>query len=525
MKRPFQHLFARQLTASLLRIRTLALCLIFGLMPAGILAVEQDAGYRPDDPSFYELFGGIFGGAYFPNQTIANFDPAPAGRYASYIVLADGHVAFRLRQVIANGSRVDLYNGWLLSTGQFVRTARFLTNANFPEYARAAGGYVRKQSASPATLAAGASHLQLGLKTQRSEIQATFSSEFIVPANYDTRAVTIEILESFTATGPNTALSALYENGGSYGIRGCIWNDPNFNGSIDLDEGGRGGVLLRLRNSANPSEVVAETGTSNGTYSFRGLEPGTYVVDMNQPLDTKVTQIGLSPDTGPTSDHNAFPSVGTVHNNRDAATAWTTVVTSVGVTVGPDNPVPVVNGGLIDLPIVSLLPALLSIPEPTATGVTTAGLDTIMDRPSDGVITLFFNRTPGPGMELTGGQADLEVPSGAILSSISAGPNRGLLVSHPINVFRDSRAEGPETVLMDVDLSRSPVSSRSVGATIVIEEAPVPTGTSDTMSALYTGFMGATPTAPSSSSAPVMDLTASVVISTNLAKLSSSQPR
>lgn len=64
---------------------------------------------------------------------------------------------------------------------------------------------------------------------------------------------------------------------GTSEIAGTVFNDLDGDGERQSSEPGIGSVTIQLRNSAN--QFLASTSTSqNGTYSFDGLEPGTYRV-------------------------------------------------------------------------------------------------------------------------------------------------------------------------------------------------------------------------------------------------------
>ncbi len=71
-------------------------------------------------------------------------------------------------------------------------------------------------------------------------------------------------------------------------IEGTVWRDTDVDGVLDADERGRfGGVTIVLR--AGTVEIARTTTAADGTYLFRGVLPGDYTVDEEQPPGTGST--------------------------------------------------------------------------------------------------------------------------------------------------------------------------------------------------------------------------------------------
>ena len=84
-------------------------------------------------------------------------------------------------------------------------------------------------------------------------------------------------------------------------ISGTVFEDPNNNGVQEFGEDGIGGVPVALSGVDDLGNPVTASTTTNpdGTYSFTGLRPGTYVVNESQPagyedgIDTAGSEGGL----------------------------------------------------------------------------------------------------------------------------------------------------------------------------------------------------------------------------------------
>ncbi len=130
----------------------------------------------------------------------------------------------------------------------------------------------------------------------------TYSFTGLLPGSYTVTETTLP--SGYTATGSdigtpsgssvsatviaaislNPGQNAISENFGvqqaSDSISGLVYNDPNGNGVLDRGEGGitGGTVTLTGKNAGGAITPITIPVAANGTYSFSGLQPGTYTV-------------------------------------------------------------------------------------------------------------------------------------------------------------------------------------------------------------------------------------------------------
>ena len=62
-------------------------------------------------------------------------------------------------------------------------------------------------------------------------------------------------------------------------VGNLVWNDENNNGRRDKNEAGIAGVTVRLLDTGG-TQVATTTSAPDGSYQFKGLLPGTYVVEV-----------------------------------------------------------------------------------------------------------------------------------------------------------------------------------------------------------------------------------------------------
>jgi hypothetical protein len=77
-------------------------------------------------------------------------------------------------------------------------------------------------------------------------------------------------------------------------ISGTVYNDANRNDTLDSGDTGIGGVQVFLYNSTGTTRLATTTTASNGTYSFTGIAPGTYIVAEFAPSG----ETGETPNAG-----------------------------------------------------------------------------------------------------------------------------------------------------------------------------------------------------------------------------------
>jgi protocatechuate 3,4-dioxygenase beta subunit len=89
-------------------------------------------------------------------------------------------------------------------------------------------------------------------------------------------------------------------------FRGEVYNDFNGNGTLDSGEPGLAGWTVDLLNGSNQTIATATTG-SNGAYSFPGIGPGAYTIEV-------VSQTGYVQSSTPATYHETAASGQSVAN-------------------------------------------------------------------------------------------------------------------------------------------------------------------------------------------------------------------
>jgi len=114
--------------------------------------------------------------------------------------------------------------------------------------------------------------------------------------------------DSDTSPTTVTIVTAQKEHAVNFGfVTGCsgsigdrVWNDLNNNGVQDAGEPGMSGVPVRL--NRNGSLVASTVTDGSGNYSFLGLCPGTYSVEVDAPAGFNPSPTFGTPDTALDSD-------------------------------------------------------------------------------------------------------------------------------------------------------------------------------------------------------------------------------
>ena len=124
-------------------------------------------------------------------------------------------------------------------------------------------------------------------------------------------------------------------------LSGQVFNDANANGVLDTGEAGLAGVTVQLQNPDGSLITTAAT-TSDGTYSFAGLQPGTYRVREVLPtsfLQTTPDPADVTVDLGQARTGLNFGSVTSAdlkvamtgaYNNKSKVITYTITVTNDG---------------------------------------------------------------------------------------------------------------------------------------------------------------------------------------------------
>ncbi|OGV73562.1 MAG: hypothetical protein A3K19_27830 [Lentisphaerae bacterium RIFOXYB12_FULL_65_16] len=95
---------------------------------------------------------------------------------------------------------------------------------------------------------------------------------------------------------------------GSGSIGDLVWNDRNFNGTQDAGEPGVSGVLVRLLNGDDLSEIDTVWTASDGHYVFPDVPAGTYVLAFELPDGYQFAPQNQGANVG--ADSNADPQTG-----------------------------------------------------------------------------------------------------------------------------------------------------------------------------------------------------------------------
>ncbi|WP_164689784.1 SdrD B-like domain-containing protein [Herpetosiphon llansteffanensis] len=110
-----------------------------------------------------------------------------------------------------------------------------------------------------------------------------------------------------------------------------VWNDVNNNGLLDVGEAGIDNVNVAIYNASNV--LIASTTTSGGgNYSFAGLLPGDYYVQLTQPANFVSSTGSQALATGP---YEPAPDPDNNINNDDNGTTNGAVVRSALITLTP----------------------------------------------------------------------------------------------------------------------------------------------------------------------------------------------
>jgi serine-aspartate repeat-containing protein C/D/E len=118
----------------------------------------------------------------------------------------------------------------------------------------------------------------------------------IPTSNYEVDFVAGAAINHFGPAGSNVFYSAEQrlissDNGAGVAVQanaslsGVVYLDNNGNSLLDTGDSGQAGVLVSLTGTNYLGQAVTMTATtdSNGAYSFTGLLPGTYRIDVNPP--------------------------------------------------------------------------------------------------------------------------------------------------------------------------------------------------------------------------------------------------
>src|SRR5579862_5073995 len=92
-----------------------------------------------------------------------------------------------------------------------------------------------------------------------------------------------------------------------------VWQDTNLNGIQDPGEIGYPGVTVNLRRTSDNTIIQSATTGGDGLYSFSGLCPGSYIVQVAPPASATVSPTNQGSDT--TVDSNPNPSTVTITVN------------------------------------------------------------------------------------------------------------------------------------------------------------------------------------------------------------------
>ncbi len=114
---------------------------------------------------------------------------------------------------------------------------------------------------------------------------------------------------------PNSNLSVDFGFVRTVSLGNLVWVDDNNNALVDAGEAGRADVTVRLLGADCATVVASTTTNADGNYLFGGLLPGTYCVEVMQPLGLQSSSdIGTSanPDNDRDNDDNGVTIIGDV---------------------------------------------------------------------------------------------------------------------------------------------------------------------------------------------------------------------
>jgi len=107
-----------------------------------------------------------------------------------------------------------------------------------------------------------------------------------------------------TLVGINAGYKESQVQNETYDLSGFAWEDLNGNGIREIEEERTADIRVKLLDDAGA--IVLEMMTdSDGTYSFRGLDTGSYQVEFMVPLDSEITLNNQGTDTELDSDVRA----------------------------------------------------------------------------------------------------------------------------------------------------------------------------------------------------------------------------
>lgn len=112
-------------------------------------------------------------------------------------------------------------------------------------------------------------------------------------------ALLVATVVGLLAAAPASALASTTDG---VAVAGQVWLDLDGDGARDDGEPGRADVQMTLRTSATIVDAVTTDAT--GGWTFGNVQPGTYVVVVEPPIDHEITGgtlPGLDPDTGEAS--------------------------------------------------------------------------------------------------------------------------------------------------------------------------------------------------------------------------------
>ncbi len=425
-------------------------------------------------------------------ETVASFTGDTSVRHRStFVGLGDGHVATWLEHVYRDGDDWVKEEGWYFSNGTFKADPDYTTrypvadvqNVGFGLLLSWANGRYFKLN----TLYR--HHVQeVGIDqslTTLAQAHPAFHPVFHVRKNLMNDAAlgtlsgeVVTVVETYDYLGPNPDFLLLGAVG-RYAIRGIIFADKNYDGYLDPDEGGMRGISLRLRQG---NSIVAETTTTrDGSYIFMFDEPGDYVVELDQPLNTR-TSDSLAP-SGIDPERHSF-TVSQPHNNPEKTDAWDVVARTPSFSINDNNMTERVIGGLSPLPILTWYPAVVHVVNPLPGQNVIIPFTLTMDQIWSPFMTLTFEYYPSSNRVRV--LEDFSFPNSVLIGGTEHSTRRFL----GMTVYHNPRLRGSESVLVDFDrfIFGKDVHTASQWFVVVFHERePEPPQLGPSMTDLYVG--------------------------------------
>ena len=182
------------------------------------------------------------------------------------------------------------------------------------------------------------------------DASGAFSFADVAPGTYDVAVDTASAaLVGYTATTATSKAGVVVVGGqeaagGDFGFRklgslsGTVYADANVNGTLQGGEAGLDGVTLTLKDG-DGNVLTTAAGATDGAYSFAGLAPGIYTVEVGSPgIDWQASSPGALSVTVAAGQNTPDNNFGFWMPASIAGTAYTDLDTNSTYDQGTDTP-------------------------------------------------------------------------------------------------------------------------------------------------------------------------------------------